>query len=616
MSLVWLYGSREDSSLVEDMRSNLAAEFPDIKIGEIIHWGGGGRNYQYFIQLTSENLPKGAHFEYTTDGRQGYFEFHLEAEPDDENFKRLKKIGVRLTHALENTPITCEQRGKLPFGNFYKNDNGGISTMEDFMEKFRELYNIINPHLKEIEKKIVEVTLQGIPPKCDMPLQSPVRDDKEVTSEIMPLKKVMGLRLWLPDYQRDYCWEERNITDLWNNLLKIQKDKPFHLGTLILHANTEKGVYDIIDGQQRLVTLSLILWGLGYEGNLPLLNAEYSLPESIKNISNSKFIIKSLIERSENREDLLGNMLSEVSFAVLVVNESNLDLAYTFFNNQNSKGVPLSDFDLLKAHHLRFIPGKEGGQAEHMAKKWNAVSSLPPSYGEANSLARVLGTHLYRLRKWMRRNDSDENSYRYIQHEFQAAPIIPDIPPFGEQFRFYEKIQGGTHFFVYVETFIQRYEQFCRLEPVKLLRKNLSESRYETFADSIETLLFGYYLKFGNQYIAEALFCIARLMALYRYNSYAVASSGVGVREFANQSEVVLMIDQATSPTFFLAEILGKFDNYTNGDYPIRTGLDLDEAHGVRWGIYTALRNIFRDPKLEITDSYILHKIFEEYGRK
>lgn len=133
--------------------------------------------------------------------------------------------------------------------------------------------------------------------------------------------------------------------------MKIQKDKPFHLGTLILHANTEKGVYDIIDGQQRLVTISLILWGLGYDGSLPLLSAEYTLPEAIRNIGNSKFIIKSLIERSENREDLLDNILKEVSFAVLVVNESNLDLAYTFFNNQNSKGVPLSDFDLLKAHH-------------------------------------------------------------------------------------------------------------------------------------------------------------------------------------------------------------------------------------------------------------------------
>ena len=615
MSLVWLYGSREDSSLVEEMRSSLATDFPDIKVGNITHWGGGGRNYQYFIQLTTENLPKGSHYEYTTDGYQGYFEFHLEAEPDDENFKRLKKIGIRLTHALENTPVTCKQRGRLPFGKFYYT-YGGIRSMKDFVDRFKELYNIITPNLNAIDKKVVEVTLQGNPPKSEEPLKGPVDNNQEVTSEIMPLKKVMGLKLWLPDYQRDYCWEERNITDLWKNLLKIQKDKPFHLGTLILHANTEKGVYDIIDGQQRLVTLSLILWGLGYDGNLPLLSAEYTLPESIRNIGNCKFIIKSLIERSENRDDLLDNILKEVSFAVLVVNESNLDLAYTFFNNQNSKGVPLSDFDLLKAHHLRFIPGKEGGQAEHMAKKWNTVSSLPPSYGEANSLARVLGTHLYRLRKWMRRKDSDENSYRYVQHEFQAAPIIPDIPPFGEQFRFYEKIQGGTHFFVYVETFIQRFEQFCKLEPVKLLRKNLSESRYETFADSIETLLFGYYLKFGNQYIAEALFCIARLMALYRYNSYAVASSGVGVREFANNSEIILMIDQATSPTFFLAEVLGKFDSYTNGDYPIRTGLDLDEARGVRWGIYTALRNIFRDPKLEITDSYILHKIFEEYGRK
>ena len=57
MSLVWLYGSREDPSLVEEMRSSLATDFPDIKVGNITHWGGGGRNYQYFIQLTTENLP-------------------------------------------------------------------------------------------------------------------------------------------------------------------------------------------------------------------------------------------------------------------------------------------------------------------------------------------------------------------------------------------------------------------------------------------------------------------------------------------------------------------------------------------------------------------------------
>lgn len=144
----------------------------------------------------------------------------------------------------------------------------------------------------------------------------------------------------------------------------------------------------------------------------------------------------------------------------------------------------------------------------------------------------------------------------------------------------------------------------------------MSEGCYELFADAIETLLFGYYLKFGNQYLPEALFCISSLMALYRYNTYAVASNGSGVREFANNSEVVLMIDQATSPTFFFAEILQKFEDLTNDDnYSIRTGLDLDEAKGIRWGIYLAMRNIFRKLRADITEQYIERKIQEEYGK-
>lgn len=292
MSLTWLKASYNDPSLVTEIRERLSAEFSDVTVGDVVYSRSGYFNHQYFIQITAKDLPKGAHYEYVTYGGQGYLKFHLEAEPGDENFKRLKKIGIRLTHALENTPVTCEQRGRLPFGTFYYS-YGGIRSMKDFVDRFRELYNIITPNLNAIDKKVVEVTLQGNPPKSEEPQKGPVDNNQEVTSAIMPLKKVMGMKLWLPDYQRDYCWEERNITDLWKNLLKIQKDKPFHLGTLILHANTEKGVYDIIDGQQRLVTLSLILWGLGYDGNLPLLSAEYTLPESIRNIGNSKFIIKS-----------------------------------------------------------------------------------------------------------------------------------------------------------------------------------------------------------------------------------------------------------------------------------------------------------------------------------
>lgn len=618
MSITRLYDSRYDSSLVEKMRDCFANEFPGIKVSEIKHWGGGGRNYQYFIQLTCDSYPKGAHYEYLTNDGIGYFEFHLEPEAD--NFNILKKIGIRLAHKLQDLPVEYSQKEKLPFGSFWTVSwKEGIHNMTEFVAKFRELYDFINPIISELSREVVEVSLQTDKPIVTGNLKEPFLGEQEVTSEIKTLEEVMNLNLTLPDYQRDYCWEERNISDLWGNLLKVEDGKAFHLGTLIFHANqdrdTGKWKYDIIDGQQRLVTLSLILWGLGYTGNIPLLNAKYSSPDAIKIVGNSKYVIKSLIERIGNVMDLLPRLLQNVSFAVLVVNDSNLDLAYTFFSNQNSKGVPLSDFDLLKAHHLRFIPGDEGGQAEHMAKKWNTVSQLPPSYKETNSLQRVLGYHLYRLRKWMRKHESQEETYRYVQREFQAAPIMNDIPPFGEQFKFYEKIQGGTHFFVFVETFIHRYEQFCELKPIKLLRAHLSDGRYAQFADTIETLMFGYYLKFGNQYLPEAFFCISRLMALYRYNTYAVARNGIGVRNFANQSEIVLMVDQATSPTFFLAEMMAKFEDLTAGDYPIRTGLDLDEAHGVRWGIYESLRNIFHILRGDVTESIICHKIIEEYGK-
>ena len=89
------------------------------------------------------------------------------------------------------------------------------------------------------------------------------------------------------DYQRIYCWEEKNITALWNNLKKMPEDQDYHLGSIILQ-NMENG-YHIIDGQQRLVTLTLCLRALGYEGNMPLLAQRFESKEACENIANAKY---------------------------------------------------------------------------------------------------------------------------------------------------------------------------------------------------------------------------------------------------------------------------------------------------------------------------------------
>ena len=105
-------------------------------------------------------------------------------------------------------------------------------------------------------------------------------------------------------------------------------------------------------------------------------------------------------------EKLCYKMINNLVFSTLILTDSCLDLAYTFFSNENSKGVPLTDYDLLKAHHLRFVYNE--GQAEHLAQKWDRIISQ-----EYRQLEETLSVHLFRLRKWMRNSDYDsEKKFR------------------------------------------------------------------------------------------------------------------------------------------------------------------------------------------------------------
>lgn len=76
-------------------------------------------------------------------------------------------------------------------------------------------------------------------------------------------RKLMGngLTYRIPPFQRDYSWTEEEWDDLWLDLLgTISEDtEPAHyMGYLVLQSEDDK-TYDVIDGQQRLTTLSLIV---------------------------------------------------------------------------------------------------------------------------------------------------------------------------------------------------------------------------------------------------------------------------------------------------------------------------------------------------------------------
>jgi len=66
----------------------------------------------------------------------------------------------------------------------------------------------------------------------------------------------------IPMYQRNYAWEEGEITQLIQDIIDSKpQNKPYYIGTLVvreLDGNHQAPLYETIDGQQRLTTLSLL----------------------------------------------------------------------------------------------------------------------------------------------------------------------------------------------------------------------------------------------------------------------------------------------------------------------------------------------------------------------
>lgn len=498
------------------------------------------RYIQFFIQGYDHDI----HYEYRIDKNwKGRVELHFEGDWES-------KYGVLIDRLINNTQNSDDLIWSEWESGFRCQHAKKIDTIEELyytlsymMEVFDKMISILNSELPIFEEKKI---------LCDsiLPLQSD-------TVEIFERKynDIVHLPLGIPNYQRIYCWEDENVKCLLDDVfehISSNSNVPYRLGTIILHSH--EGKYDIIDGQQRLITLALLLYELGVE--TCLLNEQFTSKESIEYVAYNKHLIHEYVNRHLNVHDYVEKLLNQLEFSILVLQNTSIDLAYTFFSNQNSRGVELTDYDLLKAHHLRYIPTTFDSQSQHAAEVWNKMIEDGRVENDQTSVpdyVRTLDTYLYRLRKWIRKKECDDSLLKYrVKKEFEAAPIIDEIPPFGERFYFNEPIQGGTHFFSYVEQHVAKYRFFSNTEEYKILHYSMQGSSNQWYRDVIESILFCYYLKFGTYYLSDALMVIMRILLQHRYVSPRAIKSSIV--KYAGDSELVLIIDQATSPTFFLAE--------------------------------------------------------------
>ncbi|KAA8829863.1 DUF262 domain-containing protein [Bifidobacterium tissieri] len=78
-------------------------------------------------------------------------------------------------------------------------------------------------------------------------------------AELFPVETTKGFII--PEYQRRYSWKNEQIEQLFNDIW--EEDEGYYIGNLLVTNDPEdKDRPDVIDGQQRLITTSLLLLGI------------------------------------------------------------------------------------------------------------------------------------------------------------------------------------------------------------------------------------------------------------------------------------------------------------------------------------------------------------------
>ena len=75
------------------------------------------------------------------------------------------------------------------------------------------------------------------------------------------------MKFFIPSYQRGYRWQRVNVLDLLNDLCEfLHNDKAsYSLQPLVVYDSKKEDAYHVVDGQQRLTTISILLGYLGLD---------------------------------------------------------------------------------------------------------------------------------------------------------------------------------------------------------------------------------------------------------------------------------------------------------------------------------------------------------------
>lgn len=283
----------------------------------------------------------------------------------------------------------------------------------------------------------------------------------------------------MPIYQRPYSWDKERVEQLWYDVLEAYKnnaddktiDPNYFLGSVVVVKKANN--YEVVDGQQRLTTLTILFCTLR-DMNLDLvqkniisnsikdlveskerlkltthLNNQASFEESVlkginfnstkKELSDNRFLqtafyFRELILKAQDEacEDFVPN-LSE--FIEYLFNKTTMiriacfdeGFAIKLFTVLNDRGLDLTAADIIKAYLLQNL--NDEIQRNSFTEVWKRIENTCKLSGE--TLHAIFNLYLYYLK--------NENPKRALQDELKGQfknlnpqSVILDIEKFAK----------------------------------------------------------------------------------------------------------------------------------------------------------------------------------------
>lgn len=229
--------------------------------------------------------------------------------------------------------------------------------------------------------------------------------------ELKSVSELLGMKFFIPSYQRGYRWTEQQVKDLLNDILEFSKKKKqeyefYCLQPLVVKRKNEdvlnsikaatsieevetllKGSWEVIDGQQRLTTLFIILsvleekslYSIEYETRDDSKDFLKNIDESKKNenidyyhIYQSKQTISSWFNNDEEKKAKFKNiLLNSVKF---IWYESVDEDPIKVFTRLNIGKISLTNAELIKA---LFLNRSNFGEkdSEHLKLRQQEIAS-------------------------------------------------------------------------------------------------------------------------------------------------------------------------------------------------------------------------------------------------